>query len=75
MNITTAYNITRPICAPAAIDYMEAEEAIAVSVLDRYPMASIERICTAIGAGRRVFDLSANLAAAKDAAMKVMEVQ
>lgn len=73
MNITAAYNITRPICAPAAIDYMEAEEAIAVSVLDRYPMASIERICTAIGAGRRVFELSRNLAAAKDAAINVMK--
>lgn len=73
MNITTAYNITRPIGAPAAIDYMEAEEAIAVSVIDRYPMASVARICEAIGAGRRVFELSLNLSAAKEAALDVME--
>jgi hypothetical protein len=73
MNLVDAYNITLNIGHPASIDYVEVEEEIAREVLDRYPLASVARICEAIGAGRRVFDLSANLAAAKDAAMKVME--
>jgi len=73
MNITTAYNITRPIGAPA-VDGMEAEEQIYLRIMAIDQMVPLHRLCDALDAGRRVFAVSHDLRSAMNAVNRVMEV-
>lgn len=74
MNIFTASEIVIPLGLkmPASLDAMEAESALVDYVLGAWPMASVQRLSVAIGAGKESA-MSAGIESGKAVAKAVME--